>query len=215
MIKKNFCLVGVEFDFEDLIIDYSRYYLGFFTSRKNKNYNLKNKNLGKENLKDWLKIKKKFNPDVYITVDNGREREGLYKNIYKKNYSNLFFDNSYVSHSSKKNLQSKKGIIVQRFAKIMPNVKIDNGVKINVNCQIHHGSRIGKFSTLAPSSVILGNVTIGKYSYIGANSTIKQNIEIGDNCIIGAGSVVVKNVNNNEVVVSSPAKLLRKNKKII
>ena len=81
MIKKNFCLVGVEFDFEDLIIDYSGYYLGFFTSRKNKNYNNKFKKLGKENLKDWLTMKKKFNPDVYITVDDGRERESLYKDI--------------------------------------------------------------------------------------------------------------------------------------
>ncbi len=213
MIKKFFCLVGVEFDFEDLIIDYSRYYLGFFTSRKNKNYNNKLKKLGKENLKDWLKIKKKFNPDVFITVDDGRERESLYKSIYKKNCSNLFFDTSYVSYSSKKNLQKKKGIVIQKFAKIMPNVKIGDGVKINVNCQIHHGSSIGKFTTLAPSSVILGNVSIGKYSYIGANSTIKQNIKIGDNCIIGAGSVVIKNVRNNEVVAGSPAKLLRKNKK--
>ena len=32
MIIKKFCLVGVEFDFEDLTIDEYNNYLGFFTS---------------------------------------------------------------------------------------------------------------------------------------------------------------------------------------
>ena len=94
----------------------------------------------------------------------------------------------------------------------MPNVKIYNAVKININCQIHHGSVIGKYSTLAPASVILGNVKIGDYTYIGANSTIRQNIKIGNNCIIGAGSVVTKDIKNSEVVIGSPARFLRKNK---
>ena len=93
----------------------------------------------------------------------------------------------------------------------MPNVKIYNGVKININCQIHHDSVVGKYSTLAPTSVILGNVKIGDYTYIGANSTIRQNIKIGNNCIVGAGSVVTKDVKNNDVVVSSQTKILRKN----
>lgn len=212
MIKKKFCLVGVEYDFEDLIIDHKSNYLGFFTSKKNKFYKIKKKKLGSETLKDWIKIKKKFNPKVYITVDEGKEREILYKNIYKKNYSNVIFNNSYISNSSRKFLLNKKGIIVQRFVKIMPNVKIHDGVKININCQIHHGSTIGKFATLAPASVILGNVKIGNYSYIGANTTIKQNVQVGKHCIIGAGSVVVKNVKDFEVVAGVPAKFLRKNK---
>ncbi len=209
MIKKKFCLVGVEFDFEDLTLDEYNNYLGFFTSIKNKSYSLKKKKLGKENLNDWKKIKKKYNPDVFIVIENGREREILYKKIYKKNYSNLIFDSSYVSHSSKKFLLHKRGVIVQRFVRIMSNVKIDDGVKINIGCQIHHGSEIGKFATLAPASIILGNVKIGNYSYIGANSTIKQSIKIGKNCIIGAGSVVIRNVKDNEVVAGVPAKKIR------
>ena len=214
MIREKFCLVGIDIDFEDLILDYKKYYVGFFSSKKSKSYTYKNTKLGKENLKDWIKIKKNFNPRVYITIDNGKERENLYKKVYKKNYSNLIFDNSYISSSSKKLLLSKKGIIIQKFAKIMPNVKINDGVKININCQIHHNSIIGKFSTLAPASVILGNVKIGSYSYIGANSTIKQNVKIGKNCIIGAGSVITKDVNDREVIVGSSTRLLKKNKLI-
>ena len=52
MIKKKFCLVGIEFDFEDLILDYYDHYVGFFTSKKNEFYSYKRKKLGKENFKD-------------------------------------------------------------------------------------------------------------------------------------------------------------------
>jgi|TARA_B100001964_G_scaffold240488_2_gene310445 sugar O-acyltransferase (sialic acid O-acetyltransferase NeuD family) len=211
MINKKFCLVGIDNDFEDFIEDYKNYYLGYFSSKKTKSYRNKKK-LGSENIKDWKKIKKKFNPNVFITIDDGHEREVLYKKIYKDNCSNLIFDNTFISKSSNNFLYKKKGIIIQKFVKIMPNVKIYNGVKINVNCQIHHDSVVGKYSTLAPASVILGNVKIGNYTYIGANSTIKQNIKIGNNCIIGAGSVVTKDVKNSEVVIGSPARFLRKNK---
>ena len=211
MISKKFCLVGIDNDFEDLIEDYKNYYLGYFSSKKTKSYK-KKKKLGLENINDWEKIKKKFNPHVFITIDDGVQREKLYKKIYKNNCDNLIFDNTFVSKSSNKFLSKKKGIIIQKFVKIMPNVKIHNGVKININCQIHHDSVIEKYSTLAPACVILGNVKVGRYTYVGANSTIKQNIKIGNNCIIGAGSVVTKNVKNNEVVIGSPARFLRKNK---
>ena len=212
MVSKKFCLVGIDVDFEDLIEDHKSNYLGYFSSKKTKFYKNKKKRLGSESLKDWKRIKKKFNPLVHITIDNGREREFLFKKIYKNNNANLIFEDTFISNSSKKYLLKKKGIIIQKFVKIMPNVKIDNGVKININCQIHHDSKIGKFSTLAPASVILGNVKIGNYTYIGANSTIRQNIKIGNNCIIGAGSVVTKNVSDNNIVVGSPAKFLKKNK---
>ena len=163
-------------------------------------------------MKDWKKIKKKFDPEVYIPISIGRIRESLYKKIYKKNYSNLIFKNSYISNSSKKFLKNNKGIIIQKFVKIMPDVKIHDGVNININCQIHHGSTIGKFATLAPASVILGNVKIGNYSFIGANATIREKVKIGKNCIIGAGAVVLKNVNDYGIVAGSPARLIGKNK---
>ena len=71
--------------------------------------------------------------------------------------------------------------IINSKAKISSNVKIGDGVKIHIGAQIHHDVSIGKYSTLAPSSLILGSVKIGNYSFIGANSIIKQNIKIGTN----------------------------------
>ena len=94
----------------------------------------------------------------------------------------------------------------------MPCVNINSGSKINIGAQIHHDCKIGKFVTIAPKAVLLGNVKIADYCYIGANSTVKQNIKIGKGAIVGAGAVVTKNVKSFDVVVGKPAKSIKKNK---
>ena len=121
-----------------------------------------------------VKIKKKFNPQVVITIDDGRIREKLLKSIYKKNCKNILFKNIFISKSSRKNLKSKLGIVIQNYSKIMANVKIGTGVKINICSQIHHDCIIEDYVTIGPKVLLLGNVKVGKYSYIGANTTIKQ-----------------------------------------
>ena len=204
MIKKNFCLVGVDYDFEDFVLDNKKFYLGLFTNFKNKKFSI-NKKLGKENLSDWLKIKKKFNPDLFILIDDGKQREILRKKIYQSNNKNLLLDEKLISKSSLKYLFKKSGIIIQKSVLISSNVKINEGVKIHIGSQIHHGVSIDKYSTISPASIILGNVKIGRYSFIGANSTVKQKIKIGNHCVIGAGAVVVRDVKDGETVVGNPA----------
>jgi|TARA_B110000259_G_scaffold175939_1_gene211600 sugar O-acyltransferase (sialic acid O-acetyltransferase NeuD family) len=204
MIKKNFCLVGVDNDFEDFVLDNKKFYLGLFTNFKNKKFSI-NKKLGKENLSDWLKIKKKFNPDLFILIDDGKQRENLRKKIYQSNNKNLLLDEKLISKSSLKYLSKKSGVIIQKSVLISSHVKINEGVKIHIGSQIHHGVSIDKYSTISPASIILGNVKIGKYSFIGANSTIRQKIKIGNHCVIGAGAVVVRDVKDGETVVGNPA----------
>lgn len=208
MIKK-FCLVGVDGDFEDFIKKYRKFYLGYFSSKKGRKYKSVSKKIGSENLSSWLPLKEKYNPNVFITIDNGKEKESLIKKIYKNNSSNLIFKEAFIEKSTLKNIKKRKGIIIQKFSKISSNVNINDGVKIHINCQIHHDTKIDKYVTIAPACVILGNVKIGKYSYIGANTTIKQNIKIGNNCIIGAGSTVISDVKNNQRVAGRPAKKIR------
>ena len=195
MIKKKFCLVGVDKDFEDFILDNKKFYLGFFSNFHHKKYQI-NKKLGKERITDWVKVREKFNPDVFILINDGKQREDLHEKIYKKNNKNLILSKAVVAKSSMKNMSKQKGIVIQNFAIVSSEVQIDDGVKI------------GKYSTISPASIILGKVKIGNYSFIGANSTIKQNIKIGNNCIIGAGAAVVKDVKNGETVVGNPARKL-------
>ena len=204
MIKKKFCLVGVDNDFEDFVLDNKKFYLGLFTNFKDKKFSL-GKTLGKENLSDWLKVKKKFNPDLFILIDDGKQREILRKKIYQNNNKNLLLNEELISKSSLEYLSKKGGIIIQKSVLISSMVKINEGVKIHIGSQIHHGVSIDKYSTISPASVILGNVKIGKYSFVGANSTVRQNIKIGNNCVVGAGAVVVKNIKDGETVVGNPA----------
>ena len=205
MLKSKFCVVGVDNDIQEFIFENKHNYLGLVSNLKGKNYKF-GRVIGGENLKDWLKIKKKYNPDVFILIDEGKVRERLSKKIFKNNLKNLIIKNSYIDKSVIKNISKKRGIFIQKLCFISSNVNIGDGVKINVGAQIHHDVSIEKYCTIAPRAVILGSVKIGKYTYIGANSTIKQNVKIGKNVIIGAGAVVVKDIKNNQIVAGNPAK---------
>ena len=205
MIKNKFCVVGIDNDIEDYLYDNQSKYIGLITNYKNKNYSI-GKKIGNESHKDWLKIKKKVNPDVHILIDDGTQRKILTNKIFKTNVKNMIFQNSSIDRFVIKNIKKKKGIVIQKLCLISSNVKLGNGVKINIGCQIHHDVKIDDYTTIAPGAIILGSVTIGKNSYIGANATIKQGIKIGNNAIIGAGSTVIKNVKSNDVVAGNPAK---------
>ncbi len=154
MVKKKFCIIGKDNDFIDLIKRNLTLFLGYF-SDKNKIYkSISKKNwLGNHTKNNWLKIKKKYNPDVIIAIDDSLTREKLFNSIYKNNCKNFYFKKSFISQTTLSKLIKKRGIIVQDFVRIMSNVEIDNGVKINIGAQIHHDCKIGKFVTIAPKSL--------------------------------------------------------------
>lgn len=205
MIKKKFCIVGVDPDFNDLIFDNYKNYIGLITNFKNKKYLAHNKLLGKENLKDWLKIKKKFNPSVIISINEGAQRKELSK-IYKNNLINYIDKTAHVSKNTLSSIKNKRGIFINKFAYVSSNVELNHGIKIHVRCNIHHDVKIGEYSTLSPGCIILGGAIIGENTFIGAGSVINPNVKVGKNCIVGSGSVVTKNVKDNLTVVGIPAK---------
>jgi acetyltransferase-like isoleucine patch superfamily enzyme len=75
---------------------------------------------------------------------------------------------------------------------------------------IHHDSRIGVFTEIAPLAVITGHVKIGDYSFIGANATVLPDLTVGSYVIVGAGAVVTRNIPDNTVVTGIPAKTAKK-----
>ena len=151
MVKKKFCLVGIDNDFVDLIEDNQSKFVGYFSEKKRIYKFLKIEKSGLVNIIKKIGIKlKKYNPNVIITIDNSKIREKLFKDIYKKNCKNYFFKNSLISKSTQKKLKKKFGIVVQSHSKIMPNVNINSGVKIHIAVQIHHDCFIDEFATISP-----------------------------------------------------------------
>ena len=98
-----------------------------------------------------------------------------------------------------------EGCMIQTGCNISSNVKIGTGVRVNSLANVMHDSVIGDFSTLAPSSVILGRCVIGDEVYIGANSTILPEVHVNNNSLIGAGAVVIRDVKANVTVAGVPA----------
>ena len=85
MIKKKFCIIGKDNDFIDIIKRNLPLFLGYF-SNKNKFFKSigRKKWLGVPNEKNWLRIKKKYNPDVIMVIDEGKIREKLLKTLFRK-----------------------------------------------------------------------------------------------------------------------------------
>ena len=206
MIKKKFCIVGVDPDFNQLIFDNKKNYIGLITNFGHKKYLINNKVLGKETLNDWIKIKKKFNPSVIIAINDGVQRRIL-SAIYKKNLINYIDKTVQIDRTTFASIKNRKGIFINKLSYISSDVEIDDGVKLHVRCNVHHHVKIEKFVTLSPCSIILGGARIGENSFIGSGSIINPNIKIGKNCMIGSGSVVTKDVADNLTVFGVPARI--------
>lgn len=89
-------------------------------------------------------------------------------------------------------------------------MQIGKHVIILPNSVISHDDIIDEYTCVASGVGISGNVTISQSCYLGVNCALISNITIGDNCLVDMGSVVLNNVEANSVVMSNPARFLRK-----
>lgn len=106
------------------------------------------------------------------------------------------------------------GNYIQEGVKIQANCEIGNNSAINVGSVIAHETVIGNSVFLAPRVSLAGCIKIGDGTMIGINATVLPRISIGKWCTIGSGAVVTKNVPDYSVVVGNPARFLKMNEKI-
>ena len=88
-------------------------------------------------------------------------------------------------------------------------IRVGEGVLINLNCTIGHDVVIGDYCELSPGVHVSGNVTLEANVVLGTGAVVLPGVRIGANSVIGAGSVVNKDVPANAVAVGIPAKVIK------
>lgn len=99
--------------------------------------------------------------------------------------------------------QVMPGVILHHFA------QYGDACIFNSGCTVDHECRIGHGVHVMGGAAIAGRVTVEDYACIGTNATILPDLTIGRGAYVGAGAVVIKNVQPFDIVVGSPAKVLK------
>lgn len=102
------------------------------------------------------------------------------------------------------------GCTIMEGCILTTDIRVGEGVLMNVCCTIGHDTIIHDFCELMPGTRISGHVELGENCAIGTNAIILPGVKIGANSIIGAGSVVTKDVEPNVVAVGIPAKVIKR-----
>lgn len=102
------------------------------------------------------------------------------------------------------------GSVITAGCVLSNNIEIREHVHINPSSTIGHDACLSSFVSLAPGTLISGNVNIGEGAYIGTGAQVIEKKSVGDWAIVGAGSTVVKDIPPNTTAVGSPAKVIKK-----
>lgn len=150
--------------------------------------------------------------DVYFMYqlykpDALKERAGWLPEfkIPTERYYNFIHPTATISRS----VQMGFGNAIQAGCVIGSSAKMGNHNTFNSTCLFGHDTTIGNHNFFAAHSLIGSNVKMGNYVFMGLNSAVNNMIEVGDNTMIGMGSNVLKNVTGNQVLIGSPAKVVK------
>ncbi len=92
--------------------------------------------------------------------------------------------------------------------------RIGQGTKIDNLVQVAHNVTIGSNCIIVAQSGISGSVKIGNNVMMAGQTGLVDHIEIGDNAMIAAQAGIMKSVPPNTIMWGSPARPLRKIKKM-
>lgn len=167
--------------------------------------------LGTENELPEL-IKNKNIKGGVIAIGDNYERMSMahkIKNLLKDFY---FITAVHPESILGKNVHIGAGSVIMAGTVVNNDVKIGNHCILNTISSLDHDGVMKDFSSLAPGSIVGGNVKIGKNSVISLGAVIRENVTIGDYTVVGAGSVVTKNIGDYKVVYGVPAKEIKERK---
>ena len=68
---------------------------------------------------------------------------------------------------------------------------------------------MGNYNIVAGNATISSELTIGDGNFIGLNSALRDGVQIGDFNVIGMATTILNNIDSHQVVVGSPAKVIK------
>lgn len=123
-------------------------------------------------------------------------------------------------------VKSRGKVVIGPLTYIMSNSVIERSIypesktEIGENCVIannvvvSHDAKIKPRSLIASGAVICGFSKLGEDSYMGVNSSVKQINKIGNHTKVGMGACVNFDTEDNDVIVGSEARPLKRAKKL-
>lgn len=114
-----------------------------------------------------------------------------------------------------RHIQFGRGVVVCAGTTLTTDIKLGDGVQININCTVSHDCVLDDYVTLAPGAHLCGNVHLRRGAYVGAGAVIKNGtpaepLIIGAGTVIGAGACVTRSFGPSLTLVGVPASPLRK-----
>ncbi|MFW1754398.1 acetyltransferase [Acinetobacter wanghuae] len=156
------------------------------------------------NIADCVKYK---NCDFIIAIGNPRARKKIIETYFDDSYNFATLIDPSVIISEYVDI--KPGVVICAGVILTIDIKVGRHTIINLNATVGHDVTIGDYVTIAPNVAISGEIEIGNLVELGTNSTLKEKLTISNGAMIGMGAVVTRNVEMNNIVIGSPAKLLR------
>ena len=160
------------------------------------------------NISDYL-INNEFKAYlIHIAIGENSVRKLIYDQIveYSDRLTSIFSLDSHISNYS----IIGRGTYIGTGACILNNVNIGENCIIDTNVIVDHDTMISDFVNISPGAVLCSHINVGYGAIIGAGATIIERVNIGEGSLIGAGSVVIKDVEPFNLVVGSPAKLVKR-----
>src|SRR5699024_10356291 len=187
------------------IIDFSEEFkvIGYLDEKFNK------KEISEGIIYDSIKSFKNYK-DYYfnISIGNNNVRRKIFREFNLPEWKYPSFIHPSVIIGS--NVDIGFGTVIMANVVINADTKIGNYCIVNTTASVGHDVVLNDFVHVSPNSTLTGGVTVGAKSQIGASATVIPQINIGKNTIVGAGSTVVNDIGDNQIVVGTPAKPIRR-----
>lgn len=148
---------------------------------------------------DFSKLPKSNNYYAITSVTDPIIKKEIIKNeINRKGYrlASLVHPQCYFSDD----FSIEPGSVIFPGVRVSYNVTIGKCTWLDFNCNIGHNVKIGDYSSILPSSVVLG--PIGKNCLLGAGTIVHPKAKVGDDSLVGMGTNVIKPIPRQSKIIN-------------